>query len=143
MTRQSKMILRKKELYQELLRRYYKHYTGEESPSIMSHMNKDPKQIRICGIRYSLRLLRGGLDINESEAFIKEYDAIPDEARLDIGLEDVNMPSTKIESVRNKVAELMAQGLNANEIGIYLKKLKSNELIRVIMDLIEHPVEVE
>ena len=54
---------------------------------------------------------------------------------------DLNMPNTQIESIRNKVAELMAHGMNANEISKYLKQINKAQLVRVIMDLIENPVE--
>lgn len=57
-------------------------------------------------------------------------------------LEDINMPNTKIESIRNKVAEEMAHGLNAREILKDLTLITRPELVRVIMDLIENPVAV-
>jgi len=54
---------------------------------------------------------------------------------------DINMPNTQIESVRNKVAELMAHGLNAREIQKSINLFTKPQLVRIIMDLIEHPVE--
>jgi hypothetical protein len=58
-------------------------------------------------------------------------------------LEDINMPNTQIESIRNKVAEQMAHGLNARKILKDLKLITRPELVRVIMDLIENPVVVD
>lgn len=48
---------------------------------------------------------------------------------------DLAMPNTKIESIRNKIAELSAHGLNANEIATdsSLKLITRPELIRIIM----------
>lgn len=57
-------------------------------------------------------------------------------------LENINMPNTQIESIRNKVAEQMAHGLNAREILKDLTLITRPELVRVIMDLIENPVTV-
>lgn len=54
-------------------------------------------------------------------------------------LPDLNMPNTRINSVRNKVAEGIAHGLNANEIQAQMPKLSKAELVRVIMDLLENP----
>lgn len=47
---------------------------------------------------------------------------------------DVNIPLTKRESIKNKIAELTAHGLNSNEIADYLRKITKAELIRVIKD---------
>lgn len=55
---------------------------------------------------------------------------------------DINMPNTQIESVKNKVAELMAHGLNAREIQKSIKLFSKPQLVRIIMDLIEHPIEI-
>jgi hypothetical protein len=63
--------------------------------------------------------------------------------RLTKKIEDINMPNTRIESVRNKVAEQMAHGLNAREILKDLTLITRPELVRVIMDLIENPVVVD
>jgi hypothetical protein len=52
---------------------------------------------------------------------------------------DINMPNTQISSVRNKVAECMAHGLNANEIQKEIPKISKAQLVRVIMDLLEKP----
>ena len=54
-------------------------------------------------------------------------------------LKDINMPNTRIQSLRNKISELMAHGLNAREIEIELSKITKPEFIRVIMDLLENP----
>lgn len=54
---------------------------------------------------------------------------------------DINMPNTQISSVKNKVAECMAHGLNANEIQKEMPKISKPQLIRVIMDLLENPDE--
>ena len=54
-------------------------------------------------------------------------------------MNDLNMPNTQIESVRNKVAELSAHGLNAIEIQKRMPSITKAELVRVIMDLLEHP----
>lgn len=54
-------------------------------------------------------------------------------------MNDLNIPNTKIESIRNKVAELSAHGLNACEIQKDINKITKPELIQVIMDLIENP----
>lgn len=63
--------------------------------------------------------------------------------RLTKKIEDINMPNTRIESIRNKVAEQMAHGLNAREILKDLILITRPELVRVIMDLIENPVVVD
>jgi predicted HAD superfamily phosphohydrolase len=53
-----------------------------------------------------------------------------------IDYEDINIPETKIESIRNGIAERMAHGMNANEILRDLIKITRPELIRVIMDIL-------
>jgi len=58
-------------------------------------------------------------------------------------LPDINMPNTRISAVRNKVAEGIAHGLNANEIQSQMPKLSKAELVRVIMDLLENTPEEE
>ena len=45
---------------------------------------------------------------------------------------------TKIEAIKNKIADLSNHGLNSNEINKYLTKITKTHLIRVIKDLIEN-----
>lgn len=75
----------------------------------------------------------------EEYVWVKVKDDPLNMSKVDFG--DINMPNTQIESIRNGVAERMAHGLNANEILRDLIKITRPELIRVIMDLIENPVQ--
>jgi DNA-binding NarL/FixJ family response regulator len=56
---------------------------------------------------------------------------------------DCNMPITQRESIKNKIAELTAHGLNSNEIAKELSKISKAELIRVIKDYQEGTYEKE
>lgn len=47
------------------------------------------------------------------------------------------MPLTQRESIKNKIAELTAHGLNSNEIADYLENITKGELVRVIKDQLE------
>jgi len=50
-------------------------------------------------------------------------------------LPDVNIPNTLRESLRNKIAELSAHGLNSSEIAkLYLSKVSKAVLVRIIRD---------
>jgi hypothetical protein len=53
---------------------------------------------------------------------------------LEEKLPDVNMPITQRQSIKNKIAELTASGLNSSEIARYLSEITKAELIRIIKD---------
>jgi hypothetical protein len=62
-----------------------------------------------------------------------------------LNMKDVDVSDTKItdrqnNNIRDKVATLMAQGLNATEIQKELKHVSKKGLIRVLMDCLEHPI---
>jgi hypothetical protein len=50
-------------------------------------------------------------------------------------LPDVNIPNTLRESIRNKIAECAAHGLNSTETArLYLPKVSKAVLVRIIRD---------
>jgi hypothetical protein len=88
------------------------------------------------------RHLKENIDGEKQETLEREIQEAIRKIERSFHLEDINMPNTKISSIRNKVSEQMTHGFNAREILKDLKLVTRPELVRVIMDLIENPVVV-
>lgn len=72
------------------------------------------------------------------ECLATDFSLEPEDLSFDEGpvksLPDCNMPITKRESLKNKIAELTNNGLNSNEIAKAFTKVTKAELIRIIKD---------
>lgn len=72
------------------------------------------------------------------ECLAADHDLYQEDLSFDEGpvksLPDCNMPITKRESLKNKIAELTNNGLNSNEIAKAFTKVTKAELIRIIKD---------